>query len=89
MGVSYLPLPPSPATTPSMSHGLALNWIHRNIVERVEVDYTGYLDHDIFPIADCSYKSVVLRQGTYGHSQRLAYTTTSSQGCSFLLLTAS
>lgn len=70
MGATYIPLPPNPATGASLSHGLALNWVHRNVVEQADVDYVGYLDHDIFPIQDVSYRDITRSQRTFGHFQR-------------------
>ena len=70
LGVSYVPIPPNPSTDPSRSHGLALTWVHRNVLERADVAYFGYLDHDIFPIRDVSYRDVVAAQGAYGHFRR-------------------
>ena len=70
MGAGYLPLPPNPMREASQSHGVALNWVHRNVVERSAAGYIGYLDHDIFPIRDVSYRSVCESQGAYGFVQR-------------------
>jgi hypothetical protein len=67
--VEYVPLPPSHATSGSQSHGLALNWATANILRSSAADYAGFLDHDIFPFAPCSYGEVISRQGSYGHFQ--------------------
>lgn len=70
MGSEYVGLPPSHATAGSQSHGLALNWATTNVLRRSHSQYFGYLDHDIFPFAPCSYAGVVEEQGSFGHFQR-------------------
>ncbi|MFC7488052.1 glycosyltransferase family A protein [Knoellia sp. CPCC 206453] len=69
-GAEYVSLPPSHATTGSQSHGLALNWATTNVLRRSQSEYFGFLDHDIFPFAPCSYAEVLQEQSSYGHFQR-------------------
>lgn len=69
-GAEYVALPPSPARTGSQSHGLALNWATTNVLRRSASAYFGFLDHDIFPFARCSYAALLQEQGSYGHFQR-------------------
>lgn len=51
-GVAYLALPGNPyrgSKHASRSHGLALNWIYRNVVRRLGPSAWGVFDHDLFP----------------------------------------
>ncbi|MEO8667310.1 MAG: hypothetical protein ABI399_02265 [Bauldia sp.] len=50
-GRIYLRLPPNPWSGPSASrsHGLALNWLWRNLVRPAEPEAFGFLDDDLFP----------------------------------------
>ena len=68
-GASYLPLPKNPSFYPSLSHGYALNYVYRTLVTMSEAPYVGFLDHDIFPITDLSYKECVSSHGVYGRIQ--------------------
>lgn len=52
--IPYIKLPPNPVTHPSRSHGLALNWIWKNIVLNLdELQKVGFIDHDCYPIRPC------------------------------------
>jgi hypothetical protein len=51
-GASYLALPANPYSDKrhaSRSHGLALNWIYRNVVRPLGPQAWGLFDHDLFP----------------------------------------
>ena len=50
-GLLYLRLPANPWQSPSRSHGLALNWVWRNIILPGEPEAFGFLDDDLFPTA--------------------------------------
>lgn len=52
-GALYLRLPANPWTerNDSRSHGLAMNWVWRNIIVPGEPDAFGFLDDDMFPTA--------------------------------------
>lgn len=54
--ISYIKIPNNPLTNirASGSHGVALNWCHRNIIKKYKPKYFGFLDHDIFPIKEVS-----------------------------------
>lgn len=39
---------------PSYAHGLCMTWLYYNVVRRIEPRIFGFLDHDMFPLADCS-----------------------------------
>ena len=47
----YLRLPPNPWREPSRSHGVALNWVWRNLIHPAAPEAFGFLDHDLFPTA--------------------------------------
>jgi hypothetical protein len=51
-GIAYLALPPNPyreTRHASRSHGLALNWVYRNIIGELRPAAWGFFDHDLFP----------------------------------------
>lgn len=51
-GVAYLALPANPYLErrhASRSHGLALNWLYRNLIRRLRPTAWGFFDHDLFP----------------------------------------
>jgi len=45
----YLRLPANPWHQPSRSHGIALNWMWRNLIRPAEPEVFGFLDDDLFP----------------------------------------
>lgn len=49
--VPYLRLPKNPWNEPSRSHGLALNWVWRNLIRPGEPQVFGFLDDDMYPTA--------------------------------------
>lgn len=65
--ISYILLPKNPLTgiRTSGSHGIALNWCYRNIIQRYKPTYFGFLDHDLFPLQDVSLAEK-LHTGFYG-----------------------
>lgn len=51
----------------SMSHGLALNWVVKNIVLKFKVKYFGFIDSDLFPIGKISIlPKIIKNKGIYG-----------------------
>ncbi len=65
--ISYIKIPANPLTgvRASGSHGVALNWVYRNIIKKYKPTYFGFLDHDIFPLE----KTNIIRKmrgGYYG-----------------------
>lgn len=51
-GVAYIALPANPYRErrhASRSHGLALNWIYRNLIRLLRPAAWGFFDHDLFP----------------------------------------
>lgn len=63
-GVSYYSVPPNPYKS-TKSHGAAMHWAYFQLIKRFHFRYFGFLDHDIFPIADFSLMNK-MDQGIYG-----------------------
>lgn len=70
-GISYVKIPKNPLTgvRASGSHGIALNWVYRNIIQKYRPKYFGFLDHDIFPIRQVTLLDK-LNLGFYGAIRR-------------------
>ena len=51
---------------PSYSHGLAMNWVYGNIIEKIKPVRFGFLDHDIFPIQPYSVIEKLENRDFYG-----------------------
>lgn len=66
LNTPYLRLPPNPWTQPSRSHGIALNWVWRNLIRPGEPEAFGFLDHDIFPTAPDDPFAALSAQDCYG-----------------------
>jgi hypothetical protein len=64
----YLRLPPNPWAGPSASrsHGLALNWLWRNLIRPSAPNAFGVHDHDIFPTEPDDPFEPLERQDVYG-----------------------
>ena len=56
--ISYVLLPKNPLTgiRASGSHGIALNWFYKNIIQKYQPTYFGLLDHDLFPLKEVSVR---------------------------------
>jgi hypothetical protein len=65
-GAHYLRLPRSPTRGASRSHGLALNWVCRNLIAPLEPPAFGFVDHDIFPTAPVDVAALLREQPVYG-----------------------
>jgi hypothetical protein len=64
--VPYLRLPRSPTRGASRSHGLALNWVCRNLIASLGPPLFGFVDHDIFPTAPVDIAALLRDQPVYG-----------------------
>lgn len=62
----YVRLPPNPWSQPSRSHGIALNWVWRNLIHPGAPEAFGFLDHDIFPTAPDDPFAALAAQDCYG-----------------------
>jgi hypothetical protein len=67
--VAYISLPQNPYATSSNSHGIALNWLYRHVILKINPKYWGFIDHDIFPIVSHSLIATLKEQPVYGHLQ--------------------
>ncbi len=65
-GVAYLSLPPGKTRHVNRSHGLAMNWIYRNVVLRLQPDSFMFIDHDMIPVLPNPYPAQVAEQPIYG-----------------------
>jgi hypothetical protein len=63
--IPYVKLPPNPYQNPSKSHGMALKWVYKNIINIYNPLYFGFLDHDILPYKETSIIPLV-RNGVFG-----------------------
>lgn len=64
--IGYVGLPKNPYTMSSSSHGICINWMYQNYISKIEPEYFGFIDHDIFPIKPHSLINILKRQGIYG-----------------------
>jgi hypothetical protein len=62
--VSYYDVPPNPYKN-TKSHGAAMHWAYFQLIKKFSFRYFGFLDHDIFPIAEFCLKDK-LEQGIFG-----------------------
>ncbi len=68
--IQYIRLPKNPYST-SMSHGVAMNWVHKNYILKRGLMYFGFIDHDIFPTSKTSIIHFLKKQPVYGcHQER-------------------
>jgi hypothetical protein len=65
-GVPYLPLPFNIEYHPCRSHGIALNWIYYNIIDRLRPRVFAFLDHDLFAIDRFDPSALIADQPVYG-----------------------
>jgi len=65
-GVPYLPLPINLERHPCRNHGIALNWVYYNVVDRVRPRVFGFLDHDLFAFERFDLAALVANEPVYG-----------------------
>lgn len=65
-GAPYIRLPANPTNSASRSHGLALNWIWHNVVRPGEPAMFGFLDDDMFPMAETDPFAPLSHQDFFG-----------------------
>jgi hypothetical protein len=65
-GIPYLPLPLNLERHPCRSHGIALNWVYYNVIDRIRPRVFGFLDHDLFAIDRLDLATLVADQPVYG-----------------------
>lgn len=66
-GIGYIGLPKNFEWSPNRSHGIAINWALRNVLQRTNPDVFVVLDHDMFPLRPFSVRSRVADQPYYGY----------------------
>lgn len=64
--VGYIKLPGQNYFKNSYSHGIALNWMYKNYIKKRAPVYFGFLDHDIFPVADVKLIPFLEKQPYFG-----------------------
>lgn len=64
--IPYLRLPANPWHAPSRSHGLALNWVWRNLIRPGAPKTFGFLDDDIYPTAASDPFAALATQDWFG-----------------------
>jgi hypothetical protein len=64
--VRYFALPYNPEWSPNRSHGIAMNWIWRNICRWLEPDLVGWIDHDCFPTCPIDLPRLIGDRVAYG-----------------------
>lgn len=64
--IPYVRLPQNLASSPSRSHGLALNWVWENVVKRGEPEVFGFIDDDIYPTKPDDPFAALSEQSFYG-----------------------
>jgi hypothetical protein len=70
--ISYIKLPYN-FSHGSDSHGFAINWAYANYVKKRNLDYFGFLDHDIYPIKSTSIIDKLTIQPFYGLKQERSH----------------
>lgn len=58
-GIAYVELPKNWEWNPTRSHGVALNWVYYNLVERLQPEIFGFVDHDCFPTERISIRALL------------------------------
>jgi hypothetical protein len=64
--IPYVRLPVNSWREPSRSHGLALNWVWRNLIRLGQPHAFGFIDDDIFPTAPSDPFAPLATQDFYG-----------------------
>lgn len=64
--VPYLGLPVNSTRHVNRSHGMAMAWIYRNVVQQIKPRLFGYIDHDLIPLVPMSMAERVSGQPCFG-----------------------
>ena len=64
--VPYLALPKNGTRHVNRSHGMAMNWVYRNIVRAIQPRRFAYIDHDMIPVRPSHMLSHLDRQPVFG-----------------------
>lgn len=65
--IDWLPLPRNPEWNPNRSHGIALNWTWFNVIQRTELAFAGFVDHDCIPVAAFDLRRRMEGLDAYGY----------------------
>ncbi len=64
--INYIPLPLNKTTHPNRSHGMAMQWCYERIINRLQPDIFGFIDHDLLPLAPVDIAARLGTQAFYG-----------------------
>jgi hypothetical protein len=62
----YLPLPANPTRHGNRSHGMAMQWVYRNVVQAIQPRVFGFIDHDLIPLEPLALSEKMAGQPFYG-----------------------
>jgi len=65
-GAAYLGLPPNRTRHVNRSHGMAMNWVYRRIVCKLEPELFAFIDHDLLPVKCCDFAERLGHQACFG-----------------------
>jgi hypothetical protein len=65
-GAPYLALPPLRTRHVNRSHGMALSWAYRNVIDAVQPEIFAFLDHDLIPLDRIALRDDLGPQPFYG-----------------------
>ncbi len=71
LGVNYLALPPQfGVANPSLSHGLAMNWVYQKYLRWRNRKLFGFIDHDVFPLKETNISKEMNKTDIWGLPQK-------------------
>ena len=62
----YLPLPANPTRHVNRSHGMAMTWVFRNVVQAIKPSLFAFIDHDMIPVQKIEFAQRLGRQPFFG-----------------------
>lgn len=74
--IPYLALPKNLTRHPNRSHGMAMTWVFHRIIQRIEPEWFGFLDHDMIPVQPFYFQEKIaknmscygaLNEGNFGY----------------------
>lgn len=68
--INYVRLPENIYWNGGVSHGLALNWTYRNIIQKFKPAIFGFMDHDLFPVEPISIVGHLAAGDAWGITMR-------------------
>jgi hypothetical protein len=64
--IPYVGLPRNPERHPCRSHGIAMNWAYYNLIAAWKPKIFGFIDHDLFPLAELDPAERLAGRAVYG-----------------------